>query len=311
VGRFERRRREPARRGLLIVAAAGVLTLVGLSSTGSHAAAAGSTLQVAPRGNGSVSVSPAPSGTGENPCAENSGQDSCSDSFPAGTTVTLTATPDSGSTFAGWSVAECPSGDACTVTLSDPLTTVVATFSPLTLSVRLSEDDVGDSHGSVTSSPAGIDCPNTCDAPFPPGTKVTLTAKADSGHAFRTWNPACTPSNAATCTMVVSDQPTWAGASFDDEEPPPLPTTIDVELRVERSGDGSGTVMGSSIGCGDTCSASYGFNSLASLTAQSDPGSTFGGWGGVCPASETTCAFPVGPITAIRAVFDRKPTVAA
>ena len=52
----------------------------------------------------------------------------CSDEFPAGTQVTLTATPDAGNYFAGWSGA-CNETGICTLTLSQP-TQVTATFAP-------------------------------------------------------------------------------------------------------------------------------------------------------------------------------------
>ncbi len=54
-------------------------------------------------------------------------------SFPAGTVVTLTATPNAGSTFAGWSGA-CSGTGSCTVTVaagSNSNTAVTATFSLL------------------------------------------------------------------------------------------------------------------------------------------------------------------------------------
>jgi List-Bact-rpt repeat protein len=52
---------------------------------------------------------------------------SCVDSFPAGTTVTLTATPIAPSTFAGWSGGACTGTSTC-VLLMETDTTVTATF---------------------------------------------------------------------------------------------------------------------------------------------------------------------------------------
>jgi hypothetical protein len=45
--------------------------------------------------------------------------------------------------------------------------------------------------GSVTSSPTGIDCGNTCSASYASGTQVTLTATPASGATFSTWGGAC------------------------------------------------------------------------------------------------------------------------
>jgi hypothetical protein len=46
----------------------------------------------------------------------------------------------------------------------------------------------GSGSGSVTSSPAGIDCGSACSAQFDDGTQVTLTAAADSGSTFTGWS---------------------------------------------------------------------------------------------------------------------------
>jgi hypothetical protein len=52
---------------------------------------------------------------------------SCVDSFPSGTSITLTATPVAPSTFGGWSGGGCTGTGTCTLLLQTD-TTVVATF---------------------------------------------------------------------------------------------------------------------------------------------------------------------------------------
>src|SRR5947209_18077441 len=51
----------------------------------------------------------------------------CSHSYAAGTMVTLTASPASGSSFSGWSGGGCSGTGACTVTMSADQS-VTATF---------------------------------------------------------------------------------------------------------------------------------------------------------------------------------------
>jgi secreted trypsin-like serine protease len=77
------------------------------------------TLTVVPSGGGSGTVTSEPTGI-------NCGSD-CSEGFPHGTEVTLTATPASGSTFAGWE--GCPdSGTSTCVVAMDQAREVTATF---------------------------------------------------------------------------------------------------------------------------------------------------------------------------------------
>jgi hypothetical protein len=77
------------------------------------------TLTVSKTGSGSGSVASSPAGI-------NCGA-TCSHTFADGTAVTLTATPASDSTFAGWSGGGCTGTGTCQVTLN-AATTVTATF---------------------------------------------------------------------------------------------------------------------------------------------------------------------------------------
>jgi len=77
-----------------------------------------------------LTVTKAGSGTGtvtSSPAGINCGVD-CSEKYNHGTSVTLTASADSGSTFSGWSGGGCTGTGTCTVTMSAN-TTVKATFS--------------------------------------------------------------------------------------------------------------------------------------------------------------------------------------
>jgi len=86
------------------------------SSTSTPAAR---TLSVVKQGGGSGTVTSSPGGI-------NCGAD-CSESYTDGTSVTLSATPAAGSTFAGWDGEGCSGTGTCTVTMSQART-VSATF---------------------------------------------------------------------------------------------------------------------------------------------------------------------------------------
>jgi len=62
----------------------------------------------------------------------------------------------------------------------------------------------GGGQGSVTSSPAGINCPSKCVFGFPDGTGVTLTAKAATGSGFTGWSGACSGTGSCSVTMTSS-----------------------------------------------------------------------------------------------------------
>ena len=74
----------------------------------------------------------------------------CSETVARGTSIALTAAAAAGSTFAGWSGCDTPSGATCTMALTASKT-VTATFSAVmpTLTVAIAQG------GNVSVSPAG------------------------------------------------------------------------------------------------------------------------------------------------------------
>ncbi|HTN72491.1 MAG TPA: fibronectin type III domain-containing protein, partial [Methylomirabilota bacterium] len=125
------------------------------------------TLTVAKNGSGTVTSSPAGINCGT----------VCSQSYNSGTSVTLTATAAAGSTFTGWSGA-CSGTGSCAVTM-DAAKSVTATFASQTFALTTSRS--GNGSGTVTSSPAGINCGTVCSQSYNSGTSVTLTATAAAG----------------------------------------------------------------------------------------------------------------------------------
>ena len=86
----------------------------------------------------------------------------------------------------------------------------VAPAAPITYTLTITQ--AGNGIGTVTSSPAGINCGNSCSAAFTASTVITLTATPAANNTFGGWSGACTGSN-ATC-QVTMDAAKSATATF-------------------------------------------------------------------------------------------------
>lgn len=201
----------------------------GIFADGLKASGSGSsgtfTLQITKNGAGSGTVTSSPSGIS---CGT-----TCSQQFSGGTTVTLSAAPASGSAFAGWSGGGCTGTGACTVQISNNLT-VTATFNAstpppppppsggLTLTVTTVQNG---GTGSVSSSPAGINCGATCSASFASGAAITLFASVTTGQ-FGSWTAGpCAGSTNPSCSFALTAN-TTATASFANKPLSFIETTL-------------------------------------------------------------------------------------
>ena len=218
-------------------------------------------------------------------------------SFPRGSTVTLTATPDAGSEFAGWLGAGCSGTGICTVTADMDKGVAAKYNAPPTYSLTVETD--GDGSGTVTSDPAGIDCGTTCSGEFAQDRTVTLTATADEDSVFSGWSGACSGTSDCTVTMDATKTVT---ATFE-----PSSSIASYTLTVDNDGDGSGTVTSSPAGinCGTDCQQDYAENTTVTLTATPDAGSAFDGWSGGGCSGTGNCALTITADTTATATFDQ------
>lgn len=145
----------------------------------------------------------------------------CVQQFRTRQVVQLTAYPNPGSVFTGWSGACAGSDDDCTVML-DGSKTVRARFAkatPAVLTVAIGDSPQGATR--VVSTPPGIDCTlysGSCSASFRTGTEVTLAA-SDPDGAVRAWTGACAGQR-DSCALVVTGAVT---TSVSIAARPPLP----------------------------------------------------------------------------------------
>lgn len=215
----------------------------------------------------------------------------CVADYMAGTQVTLTATVNPGFHFAGWSGGGCSgTGTTCVVRMNSAQF-VTANFIRNTLTVVRA----GTGAGSVVSSPAGVDCGAICNADYPLGAVVTLTATPDATSDLGAWSvPTCAGS---TCAVTMQGSRT---------------VTINFVRRthlltVTRAGTGTGTVTSapSGINCGANCSASFAEGMSVVLTAAPAMGSDFTGWTGGGCSGAGLCTVTMSQARAVTATFVR------
>ncbi|MEZ4402931.1 MAG: DUF4215 domain-containing protein [Kofleriaceae bacterium] len=239
------------------------------------------TLAVVAGGTGTGTVTSAPAGI-------NCGAD-CSELYPSGATVTLTATPAAGSVFTGWSGAGCTGTSTCVVTMTQARN-VVATFDLNTLTVV----KAGTGVGTVSSAPAGINCGADCTENYNANTSVTLTTSNGANSTFTGWSGGgCSGTGSCVTTMAGAKTIT---ATF---------TLTNFTLTVTKAGNGTGTVTSvpAGVDCGATCSAGFVAGELVTLTAAPAGNTTFTGWSGAGCSGTGLCVVTMDAAKAVTATF--------
>jgi len=259
------------------------VTIAGATTVSANFAQIVHTLNVVRAGTGSGTVTSSPAGI---TCGADCNQD-----YAQGTMVTLTATPNAGSSFTGWSGGGCAGTGTCTLTMA-AATTVTASFAPVQYTLTVMAAGAGT--GTVTSSPTGISCGADCTESYNAGTGVTLTAASATGSTFTGWSGGgCAGTGICAVTMNAA---TTVTATF----------ALDAyTLTVAKNGTGGGTVTSAPAGitCGADCSEPYSFGTAVTLTATPVVGSTFSGWSGGGCSGTGTCTIAIAAATAVTATF--------
>jgi hypothetical protein len=113
---------------------------------------------------------------------------------------------------------------------------VIATFTALR---TLTVNKTGLGSGSVSSSPAGIDCGSTCSAQFTDGTSVTLTADPGANSTFDGWSGGgCSGTGACTVPLGADTAVDAAFKETASGPPPPLgkpPNTAILKSKIKKT----------------------------------------------------------------------------
>src|SRR6266849_4435683 len=242
-------------------------------------------------------------------------------SGPVGTSVTINGTNFTGATAVTFNTA----GASFTVTSATAIQAPVpagATTGPLsvttpggtatsanafTVKVPLTATKAGTGSGTVTSSssppsPTQIDCGATCLAFYDSGTVVTLSARPNFLSVFDHWSD-CDAVSGRTCTVTMSAARSVT-ANFTLQR-----FTLTV-YKASILGIGNGTVTSNSIpasptqiNCGPTCSASYDYGTVVTLSARPNFLSVFDHWSDCDAVSGRTCTVTMSAARSVTANF--------
>ena len=210
----------------------------------------------------------------------------CAAALAPNTEITLRATPDAGSVFAGWSGACAAStGTTCWLAMN-AAKNVTATFAKIPPLPRLQLYMQGDGSGSVSSTNGvALNCGDLgCTATTQSGATIKLGALAAGDSTFEGWSGACQGS-ATACTLVM-DGNKEAVATFKKR-------TETLWLRVKTTGGyyvGKVTSTPEGIQCPDatvdssnSCEKQFTAGSLVKLVATPQ---YFLGWSGDCSGKD-------------------------
>lgn len=246
-------------------------------------------LTLAKSGSGNVSIV-------SNPAGVNCGA-VCTGSFPPGTTVLLTATPDDNSYIQDWGLPGCLNyQNQCTLTLTADITAAFKQSLKPTVTLTMNAGGNVTVEGIDPTKPA-YTCTATCTVSAPPGSVVTLTPRPQRLYQFAGWTGDC-GTTSGTCQLLM-DSSKGTQAIFEAQPQAQLSLTI--------SGAGAGTVGSpdGAVGCSASCTTMVAANSLVTLSVMASAGSQFDGWTGVCSGTASTCSFSIATNTSVGASFSK------
>ncbi len=238
------------------------------------------TLTVSKTGAGAGTVTSDPAGI-------SCGSD-CTEAYPVSQLVTLTATPDPGSLFSGWSGA-CTGTGTCQVTMSaaKSVTAAFAVYRPTI---------------SGNTGVAGVTLSYT------DGTAKTATSDGSGNYSFTVpynWSGVVIPT--LTGYSFVPPSTNYTNVIADQTAQNYAPTQFSYSLTVSKTGSGSGTVTSNVTGidCGSDCTEIYGHGTVVTLTAT--PVNAYNrlkSWSGGGCSGNGTCVVTMDAAKTVTAEFE-------
>lgn len=208
-------------------------------------------------GNGTISVSPSAT------------------TYPWGSTAQLTAVPNPGVMFLGWSGDLTGTANPATLTF-DSNKTVTASFQNICYPLTTAVSPING--GNVTMTPSSS--PGCNPNHYHYNQAVTLTANPATGYSFSNWSGGASGTNATTTIAIQGN--TSVTANF---QPLCYPLTISVNP------NGAGTINASPA---PNCAGNtYAHNTVVNLTASANLGYAFASWSGAASGSSSTTSVTI------------------
>jgi hypothetical protein len=221
----------------------------------------------------------------------------CEAEYPEGETVTLTGAGGANAKAVEWEGCDAVSPqNRCEVTMSEAKL-VTARFD--LVKRKLTVAKAGSGTGTVTSSPAGIDCGSVCEAEYDSGTEVTLSAALGPDTEAVKWSGCGSVDGEGKCEVTLHGARTVT-ATF---------SLAQGELKVGKGGLGTGTVTSSPAGisCGSTCAFAFDEGATVTLTGAPTGETEPVKWTGCDEVtSEGRCVVAMSVLREVGAVFNVK-----
>ncbi|BAP54802.1 Na-Ca exchanger/integrin-beta4 [Thioploca ingrica] len=150
---------------------------------------------------------------------------------------------------------------------------------------------LGEGIGTITVN--GVDCGSTCSNRYAIGDTVLLVATPDKDSYFDSWGGDCSSSS---LTMTKDTKVMNCTGTFHLKS--------NFVLKINKAGEGTGTITVNGIDCGTTCNSAYPKGSIITLTVTPTEDSYFVSWDGACNASP----FTMTTDTTCTVTFEKKPT---
>ena len=195
--------------------------------------------------------------------------------YAQGTSVTITATANSGYTFTGWSGNATGTNNSLTITINGN-TSVTANFQIITYTLIVNSG----TGGSVSSS----------GGTYNSGQQVTITATPNTGYSFLSWSDGSTQQSR---TITIS-QNTTLTANFVENSTSTGSTTTSYTLSVSATNGGSVNTSGGEFAQGTS----------VTITATANSGYTFTGWSGNATGTNNSLTITINGNTSVTANFE-------